>query len=101
MATGGMVLEPLSREQRRELEINADEMALRVTNVGRYGPHGAAIRKGARSGDVLLSFDGETSFLTEQQLHTYVVASKSPGQTAPIQVLRNGERLEFSIPLQP
>jgi serine protease Do len=100
IATGGMVLETLPDEARREMGLDADGMALRVKRVGQYGPHGTAKRIGFREGDVIIRFDGQSDLTSEQRLHTYVVTSKQPGQKVDVELRRGARRMAFKLPLQ-
>ena len=86
MAAGGMVLDP-------------HDEGLFVRRVGKYGPHGAAKRTGIREGDVITSFDGRR-FDAEQDLLTYVVQEKQPGQKVPVVVNRGGKQRTFQLPIQ-
>lgn len=100
MAAGGMLLESLSEEQRTEKGLAAGAMALRVKHVGKYGPHGAAYRAGIREGDVITSFDRRENFGTEQDVLTYVVTTKQPGDTVDVRANRGSETLTFKLPIQ-
>lgn len=100
IAAGGMLLEPLSDGDRRELSLSRESMALRVRHLGTGGPHGAAYRAGVRKGDVLTVFDGYKKLMKEQDVHAYVLASKKPGDSLPIKVLRERRTLTFELPVQ-
>lgn len=101
MATGGMVLETLPREDRRRRGIPDGAMALRVKRVGQYGPHGTAKKVGFKPDDVIVEFDGRTDIETEQDLHVYVASSKSPRDTVTVDVVRGRQRKSFRLPIQP
>jgi len=61
MATGGMLLENISIEERKKAGAEETGMALRVKYPGGGGAqHGAALRAGFRKGDILVGFDGRT-----------------------------------------
>jgi len=100
IATGGLLLESLPAEARRELAIPQNAMALRVKHAGRYGPHGTAHRLGIRQGDILTAFDSRTHLTSEQEIHHYVVSSKKPGDRVPVQVLRERRKMMFTLPIQ-
>jgi hypothetical protein len=100
IAAGGMVLESLNESEKRESGISGRSMALRVKRAGRYGPHATARRKGFLEGDVLIAFDGQTDLASEQQLLTYVVTSKKPGDVVDVVVIRGSEERSFELPIQ-
>ncbi len=100
MAAGGLVLNVATAEKGRPEELSRDEMALLVRRVGQYGPHGTARRVGFREGDIITSFDGRRDLLTEQQLLTYVATSKKHGDQVAVDVLRNGRKMNFKLPIQ-
>ncbi len=100
IATGGLLLETLSAEARRELALPRESMALRVKHAGKYGPHGTAHRLGIKQGDILTAFDSRTNMTSEQDIHAYVVTSKKPGDRVPVQVLRERRKMMFTLPIQ-
>ena len=100
IATGGLLLETVRDEARRELSLPRNSMALRVKHAGKYGPHGTAHRLGIRKGDIVTAFDSRTDLSSEQDIHAYVVTSKKPGDRLSIQLLREGQRMSFTLPIQ-
>jgi hypothetical protein len=100
MAAGGLILETLPDEERRERDLPDDAMALRVKGVGRYGPHATARKTGFREGDVIIEFDGRRDLMSEQELLTYVVTSRKPGDRVPVTVLRGRREVEYRLPIQ-
>lgn len=100
IATGGLLLEKLPDESRRELSLPAGAMALRVKHAGKYGPHGAAHRLGIRKGDILTEFDSRTDFTSEQDVHAFVVTSKRPGESVSVTIRRGKEEKHFNLPIQ-
>jgi serine protease Do len=101
MATGGMFLEALSAEERQALGIAAGKMALRAQHVGEYGPHAAAKQAGARRHDVLVSFGGRDDLMTETALLHYALNHYPVGDRVAVEILRDGQRIKLTIPLQP
>jgi serine protease Do len=101
IATGGLLLESLPEEARRELSLPSSSMALRVKHAGKYGPHGTAHRLGIKEGDVITAFDSRNHFRLEQDVHAYVVSSMKPGDRVPVTVRRGREELKFTLPIQP
>lgn len=87
IGAGGMILEPA-------------DGGLRVKGAGKYGAHGLARRTGFREGDLITSFDGRTDMKTEQDLLTYVVTSKKPGDKVQVSVRRDAKELRFILPIQ-
>jgi len=101
IAAGGMVLEAVSDQDRKQANTSDQSMALRVKRVGKYGPHGTAKRIGFREGDVIVSFDGRDDLITEQQLHTYVVTAKTKRDKVDVKLRRKGRLMSFKLPIQP
>lgn len=100
MATGGMRLEALGSEERKELGIADGSMALSATHVGQYGPHGTAQKAGLRKGDVLIEYDGRTDLNSEQDLFWYANNHRRPGDRVNVTVLREGREQQFQFPIQ-
>ncbi len=100
MVTGGMVLEPISDAQRRELKLEPQQLALRVKHAGRYGAHAAARRAGFKIGDVVVEFDGQSQAMTESELIAYAAQNTQPGQRLNVSVLRGNQRVELKLPMQ-
>ncbi len=100
MAFGGMFLEDLTAEQRREAGLSDKALALRAQHVGQFGNHAVAQRAGARRGDVVVAYDGLDHRLSESDLIAHAVQRKRPGDSVAITVLREGRRRTFTIVLQ-
>jgi hypothetical protein len=100
MATGGMVLEELSKEERKTAGLPETGMALRVRYVGQSGAHAAGKRAGFQQGDVLVSFDGKTDLMRETDLLAYAVNAHKPGAKVAAIVQRGKERIELTLPMQ-
>ncbi|TWU35004.1 Trx7/PDZ domain-containing (seleno)protein [Novipirellula artificiosorum] len=101
IALGGMRLSTLDDLERKRLAIGQGKMALRVRSVGKYGAHATAMRAGVKAEDILVKFDGRDDFSREADLFAHVNSTHQPGDRIEIQVLRQGERLSFSLPIQP
>ena len=99
IASGGLRLESASPEQRDSLEIT-DAMALVVTHVGQYDAHAAAKRAGFKKGDVIVGFDGRDDLMRESDLFAHVSAHRAPGDMVSVDVIREGLRLQFELPIQ-
>src|SRR5262249_16646058 len=100
MTTGGMRLDDLTAEQRREAGLPENGLALRARHVGEYGAHAAAKNAGFRKGDVLVEIEGKTDRLTESELMTRLINEKHPGDKVAAVVLRDGQRIALSWPIQ-
>jgi S1-C subfamily serine protease len=100
MAFGGLLLEPLSDEDRSSLKLPTDKLGLRIKHVGEYGEHARAKKAGLMKGDILVGYDGRTDFRTETDLLAYAMQQKKRGDKVAIEVLRNGERKTMTVELQ-
>ncbi|MDA7503568.1 PDZ domain-containing protein [bacterium] len=100
MATGGLRMESISEEKREGLNIPANKTALLVSHVGQYNEHAAAKRAGVREGDIIISVDGKQDILSESAFLAYGVTEKKMGEKIKIEVLRNGTKKMFLIPMQ-
>ena len=74
-------------------------MALRVEHVGQYAPHNRAQQAGFKKEDVLISFDGRTDLARETDLLRYTLNEKKPGESVPVTVLREGKKVELTLPI--
>ena len=101
MVTGGMLLEELDADERKELSVSDGSMALRAKHVGQYGPHGTAKRAGAQKGDVLVEFDGRRDLQSEQALIHYAINNKQPGDMINVSVRRGRKEVTLQFPIQP
>lgn len=99
IATGGMVLKPLSADERTARGIDG-QMALEVTHVGKWGAHAAAQKAGFKEGDVLTEFDGQRDLEQESDLFAYVNANARPGDRVDTKVLRDGKTVSLKLPIQ-
>ncbi len=97
---GGMVLEPATPEQRAAAKIGESAMAFRVKGLGKFGLHATALKAGLKQDDIIVSYDGQTDFQREADLFWYVVTRKRLGDKVAIEVIRDGQKREFTIPLQ-
>lgn len=61
-------------------------MALRANHVRNYGHHARARKAGLRPQDVIVSFDGQDTLMTEGVLIEYAVNRKNPGDTVQNQI---------------
>lgn len=101
MVTGGMVLEALSDEARKERGISGDATALLVKHVGQYGPHAAAKQAGFKEQDVLVTYNGRDDLPSEQALMSYAVTHLKPGDKIDVVVRRGNRDVSLQLPIQP
>lgn len=92
---GGLALEELSADERRDLGIGTAKLALRIHRS--LGTRSKVYRAGFRKGDILVSFDGSMVHLSEAELLVNVLENKSSGDEIPVIVLRRGERIELKL----
>ncbi|QEL17192.1 Trx7/PDZ domain-containing (seleno)protein [Limnoglobus roseus] len=100
MTTGGMLLEPLTVEERAKASVK-DGMALRAQHVGQFGPHAAAKAAGFQVGDVIVSYDGKADLPRETDVLVYGATAHKVSDKVPVKFLRNGKAMELSLPMQP
>jgi hypothetical protein len=100
MGLGGMKLDELKDEDRRQAGLSPDRTALKVVYLGENGENGVAKRGGLQRGDVIVSFDGLDRRMTESQLFDYTLRQKHPGDRIAVTVLRDGLRktLTYALP---
>ena len=77
------------------LNLKPDVLGVLVNEVMRGGPSAEA---GLRSGDIIVSMDGEEVRSFEDVI-SYLVMQKSPGETVEIGVLRRGRNRTFDVEL--
>jgi S1-C subfamily serine protease len=100
MATGGMLLGTVERDDRLSLGLPETGMALTVVHVGQYAPHDAAKKAGILNGDIILSFDGRTDLLRETDVLAYALALPIDKEVA-VSILRDGEKQTLRFSMQP
>lgn len=100
MATGGMVLETLDDDERKQTGVEPGKLVLRVKHVGQFGPHAAAKNAGVQKGDLVVSFDGKTDPLRETDLIVHALQKRKAGEKIQVTLLRNGKRVEVMLPMQ-
>jgi serine protease Do len=100
MAAGGLVFEEASADERRGAGLADSALALRVKQVGQYGAHAVGKQAGFQQGDIVLAVDGHAGRMAEGNLLAYLLQQKRPGDRVPFTVLRNGQRIELTLPMQ-
>jgi serine protease Do len=99
IATGGLVLEDLSDEARREHGLSNDSLALRVKHVGQYGHHAAAKNAGFQQNDVIVAIGDVADRKTESEFLAYGLAHRA-GEKLPAKVLRGKKTVDLKLPIQ-
>lgn len=100
MGFGGMKLEDMTDEERRERGLSQTQMALYARNVGQWGEHAVAKKAGVKKGDIIINFDGLTQRATEGDALSHAMKNRMRGDTLPITVLRGKQRHNFRIRMQ-
>lgn len=99
MALGGMRLETLTDEERKQSNVPPG-MALRVTSLGRYGPHATARKAGFKEGDILTHYDGQSSFHRESDIFAHTAKRRKIGDSVQVRLLRGSRQLSLRLPIQ-
>lgn len=99
MTTGGMVLTPLSPEEKSALGIDT-KMALKVKSAGKFGPHAAARQAGFLPDDVLISLAGNNQLEREQDWFWFVLNRFRAGDEVAVELLRAGRKQSLKLPIQ-
>jgi serine protease Do len=101
-AQGGMLLKPLTADERKQAGLGGATMALRVEwPGGGSGPHGAATRAGVRKGDIVVAFDGRDDFRRETDVIVHALTNRQPGDLVEVILHRNGKTTKLKLPIQP
>lgn len=100
MGFGGMLLESMSDEERKEAGVPADKMALRVKHVGQYGEHARAKQAGLLKDDIVISYDGIDAPRTESELLAHAMQNKRRDDPVQIVALRGKDKKMFTVKLQ-
>lgn len=94
----GIWEEPLSSDRKGKLGLPQDQMALRVSFLF-PGDRWVATRGDLRLNDVIIDVDNrKLPHMTPRQFHSWFRLNKSVGESAVLQVLRDGRRIEVTIP---
>ncbi len=100
MALGGLWLEDLSDEERAKRGLKPDQLGLFAKHVGEYNEHAAAKKAGFQKEDVIVELAGSSARVSESELIGRLLKSYQPGDKVKTVVLRAGERVELSLPIQ-
>jgi len=100
MATGGLKLRHLTREELEQQGLSPEKMALLVEHVGQYNDHAVAKRAGFLKDDIVTAFDGKEDLLRETDLFAYVMRERPKGSIIDVSILRKGQRQTLRFKLQ-
>ena len=92
-------MKAVSAEERKTLKLSEPCMALKVVHVGEYSPHDQAKKAGFKKGDIIVSFDDRIDLARETDLLAYALNKIEPDTEVPVTVIRDGEKLQFSLPI--
>lgn len=98
--TGGLKLDGLAEQDRKEMSLDPKAIGLRVRHVGQFGAHAAAKRAGFKEGDVFVSVDGISEPMTESQLFARLINHKKVGENISVVVARGPARVTLELPIQ-
>src|SRR5262249_981053 len=101
MVLGGMLLDSVTADERTKTGVPDWSMALRVKHVGQYGPHAAAHQAGVRKDDILISFAGKSGFARETDILAYAQNEHKLGDLVKVTLMREGKKIDVTIPMQP
>jgi serine protease Do len=90
----GVIIQDINPSLAKEFKLKSDNGAL----VGEVVPGGPAGKAGLKSGDVIEKFDGKP--VTDSRHLKIEVARVAPGQTVPVEVLRDGSAKTFDVRLK-
>ncbi|MBM3213714.1 PDZ domain-containing protein [Candidatus Poribacteria bacterium] len=85
----------LSAEERLANGLAPDALAMKV----RWIPREETKRAGLQNNDILVSFDGDSKHVSFQKLSARVRLNYEPGTTVPVVVIREGKRVNLTLPL--
>jgi S1-C subfamily serine protease len=88
---------PLEEEDKRQLGIPADQMALRVSHL--FTGHPTPVKAGLRLNDVVIELDGSRRPMTARQVNTHCQMNHDYGDRVPILVRRGKEERQLILEL--
>ncbi len=93
----GLQTEPLTPDEKRALGVAEPRLALRVKKM--YGSAQKVLSPaGLRQGDVIVKLGDDTDDLDESRFLVYLRTTWGPQDSIPVSVVRNGQRLELTLP---
>jgi hypothetical protein len=100
MASGGLLMEDLDNDGRKERSLTNDQLALRIKHVGEYGEHAAAKKAGFKKDDVLVQLEGISGRASESEVIGRLLQAHQPGEQVKAVVLRGDQKVELILPMQ-
>lgn len=100
MAFGGLKMDDIDDAGRMELGLSKEQLALRISHVGQWDEHAAAMKAGFLKDDILIQVEDLTTRMSESQIIGHLLISHRPGEKLPAAVLRGGKRVELELPQQ-
>ena len=100
MTLGGLSLIELTSEARRQAGLADGKMGLLVKGMGMYGASATAKKTGFLQGDIVVEFDGQDDLRSEGEVFLRAMTKRKVGDTVRVAVLRDGNRMEFALPMQ-
>jgi hypothetical protein len=99
IVSGGLVLEDLSDDERRERGLSEDSLALRVKYVGLYGNHAAAKNAGFQKDDVITSIGDLNGRKSESEFIAFALKFRA-GEKLNAVVRRGDQEIKLRLPIQ-
>ena len=92
---GGFWGAKASPRQRRQLGVDSDDLALRVTFIwGKW-----TWQAGIKNGDVVVAIDGKQTDMNVRQIHAHLQLNRDWGDTVPLVVRRGGKGVTLTMRL--
>ncbi len=84
---------PLSKSQRRELNLSQEMMAIQVFSIR---PRGFSAALGLQKGDIIISLAGQSRDVTTEHFRSDLLRRFAPGDEVRLTILRDGQSLELT-----
>jgi serine protease Do len=96
---GGLKLDDLTVEERRQAKLDPDQLALKIGYIFEFGSEIAAKRAGLKKGDIIIAFEAVERRMTESELLEFSLHHKKRGDVVTVTILRDGGRKTVSYAL--
>ena len=92
---------PLSESESKKLRLEKNQTALRIDKLApSWGGMNQDVRKaGLREGDIIVQVDDHKSLADHSEILAYLVQQKRSGDSLKLGLIRDGKRLDLTIPL--
>lgn len=97
--TGGLKLDSITDEERRQASLPEKALGLKVKHVGQFAPHDVAKRAGFKNGDILIKFGQWDQPMTESQLLVALLKEANSGDQCAVDIARGDRRLTLELKL--